>query len=163
MMFKRLGILGVLAVCLFAIVIVMVGCGNGDEKIDPPIVPPVEETKVETPMEKLTGTYSYVAGTYSYVERVGVVGVDVQDSPVSGLMHLRAGGNGWLWAYEYEDGEPGGYSGPTWSANATTLTFIPSDGERIVEDYTLEGKVLTVASFAESDDELSYIEKWRKD
>ena len=42
MMFKRLGILGVLAVCLFAIAIVMVGCGNGEDD-PPPIVLPLEE------------------------------------------------------------------------------------------------------------------------
>ena len=158
MKFKQLGTFALLAVCLFAIVIAMGGCER--EEDDPPPDKPVEivtPPPVElTPMEKLTGTYSYVEGE-------AVVGLEVQDPPVSGRMHLRAGGNGWLWTYEYEDGDSFGNSGPTWSANATTLTTIESDGTRWVEDYTLEGKVLTVASFAESDDESSYIEKWRKD
>ena len=155
MTFKHLGTFALLAVCLFAIVIAMGGCER--EEDDPPPPPPPPPPPVElTPMEKLTGTYSYV-------ESEEVVGFDVRESPVSGRMHLRPGGNGWLWTYEFEDRDSYGRSGPTWSANATTLTFIASDGERWVEDYTLEGKVLTVASFAESDDELSYIETWRKD
>ena len=40
-MFKRLGRFAVLAVCLFAIAIVMVGCG-GDEVDPPPPDKPVE-------------------------------------------------------------------------------------------------------------------------
>ena len=156
-MFRYLGRFVVLAVCLFAIAIVMVGCGNGDEKIDPPIDPPVEEKQVElTPMEKLTGTYSLV-------EREAVVGVDVLESTVSGKLHLRPGGNGWLVTYEFEDGDSSGFSGPTWTANATTITFIASDGDRWVEDWTLEGKVLTLALFAEDAEDTTYIEKWRKD
>ena len=39
-MFKRLGRFSVLAVCLFAIAIVMVGCGGDDPPIDPPPPPP---------------------------------------------------------------------------------------------------------------------------
>ena len=157
MMFKRLGILGVFAVCLFAITIVMVGCG-ADEDDPPPdkpieiVTPPVELT----PMEKLTGTYSLV-------EREAVVGVDVLESTVSGKLHLRPGGNGWLVTYEFEDGDSSGFSGPTWTANATTITFIASDGDRWVEDWTLEGKVLTLALFAEDAEDTTYIEKWRKD
>ena len=153
MMFKRLGIFAVLAVCLFAIVIVMVGCERED-KIDPPIVPPVEETKVElTPMEKLAGTYSLVESTQVYVEG------DIWKA-VSGKLHLRPGGNGWLTTFEDEDGDSTGVSGPTWTANATTITFITS-GDRWVEDYTWEGKVLTLAFFG--DDDFARIEKWRKD
>ena len=155
-MFKRLGILGVLAVCLFAIAIVMVGCGNGDEKIDPPIDPPVEEKQVElTPMEKLTGIYSLVeseAVTRNQVSRA-----------FSGRMHLRPGGNGWLVTYEDEDGDSFGDSGPTWTANATTITFIYPDGERLVEDWTLEGEVLTLARLDTELDESAVVEKWRKD
>ena len=41
-MFKRLGTFAVLAVCLFAIVIVMGGCRR-ERKVDPPIVPPPDD------------------------------------------------------------------------------------------------------------------------
>ena len=45
MMFNRLVIFAILAVCLFAIVIVMVGCGNGDDDGGGTIVkPPPEKT-----------------------------------------------------------------------------------------------------------------------
>ena len=152
-MFKHLGRFSVLAVCLFALA--MVGCGNGDEKIDPPIVPPVEEKQVElTPMEKLTGTWSLVEST-------GVDGDgDVLRQDVSGQLILRPEGNGWLVTYVDEDGDSRGNSGQTWSANATTITFIVSGGERFVERYTLEGSFLTVSSF---DEDLAFVEKWRKD
>lgn len=51
MIFKHLGRFAVLAVCFFAIAIVMVGCGGDD---DPPIVPPPpEETKEKTFKEQL--------------------------------------------------------------------------------------------------------------
>ena len=42
-MFKRLGIFAILAVCLFAIVIVMVGC----KRTKPPVKPPVEEDPIK--------------------------------------------------------------------------------------------------------------------
>ena len=152
-MFKRLGIFAILAVCLFAIVMVMVGCEREDE-IDKPIVPPPVETQVElTPMEKL-------AGTYSWVEGEGVVDFEVQDPPVSGSLHLRPGGNGWLATFNLQDGDSFGNSGSTWTANATAITFIDSDGDRFVEDYTLEGKVLTLTRF---DEDGAFIQKWRKD
>ena len=152
MMFKRLGILGVLAVCLFAIAIVMVGCGADED--DPPPPPPPPPPPVElTPMEKLAGTYSYVEGT-----RVVDDGVEV--SPHSGQMHLRPGGNSWLITLELEDIEPEGYSGPTWTANATTITFIASDGTSEAWEYTLEGKFLTMTFVVE---EGATLEKWRKD
>ena len=153
MMFKRLGILGVLAVCLFALA--MGGCNRDDPPPDKPIeivTPPVELT----PMEKLTGIYSLVEDT-------SVHGREVINPSVSGKLHLRPGGNGWLVTYEGEDGDSSGNSGPTWTANATTITFIASDGERFVEDWTLEGKVLTLAKFAEDFEDATYIEKWRKD
>ena len=51
-MFKRLGIFAVLAVCLFAIVIVMVGCPG----TDPPITPPIDKPPVEVTQQRFTGT-----------------------------------------------------------------------------------------------------------
>ena len=155
MMFRYLGRFALLAVCLFAIVIVMGGCGTDED--DPPPDKPVEivtPPPVElTPMEKLTGSYSWVEGDSVFENTVNT-------PTTSGKLHLRPGGNGWLATYEDEDGDSFGSSGPTWSANATTLTLIASDGERWVEDYTLEGKVLTLFYL---DDVFSYIEKWRKD
>ena len=57
-MFKHLGRFAVLAVCLFAIAIVMVGC-DGDEDGPPPIVPPIVPPVV-TQVEKLPGLYELV-------------------------------------------------------------------------------------------------------
>ena len=151
-MFKRLGTFAVLAVCLFAIVIVMGGCNRDDPPPDKPIEivkPPVELT----PMEKLTGTYSLLESDEVLLDGEVLIAV-------SGSLHFRPGGNGWLVTVEYEDGDSYGDSGPTWTANATAITFILSDGERLVEEYTLEGKVLTLASFTE--DDFARIEKWRK-
>ena len=55
-MFKHLGTFAILAVCLFAIVIVMGGC-NGDKDDPPPIVgPSTEETKEKTFKEQLVGS-----------------------------------------------------------------------------------------------------------
>ena len=84
-MFKRLGIFAVLAVCLFAIAIVMVGCGTGNGGDDE------EEKKTdivtlltETPMEKLVGTYTLVEA-----ERNG----EIRRPPaITGKMFLRAPG-----------------------------------------------------------------------
>ena len=50
-MFKRLGIFAVLAVCLFAIVIVMVGCDTNR-----PITPPIDKPPVEVTQQRFTGT-----------------------------------------------------------------------------------------------------------
>ena len=53
-MFKHLGIFAVLAVCLFAIVIVMGGCNGGDNGgVDKPIDPP-DDSKEKTFKEQLT-------------------------------------------------------------------------------------------------------------
>ena len=57
-MFKRLGTFAVLAVCLFAIAIVMVGCD--DPPIDPPITPPVTEPQTAVP----EGMVLIPAGTF---------------------------------------------------------------------------------------------------
>ena len=160
MMFKHLGRFGVLAVCLFAIVIVMGGCGtdNNGKGTDPIKPPPVDnngkgtDPMMETPMVKLTGTYSLVE---SQEVRDGEV-----VKTVSGKLDLRPGSDGWLVTYELEDGGSFGVSGPTWTANATTLTLIDSDGDRSVENYTLEGKFLTLATFFEQG---VRIEKWLKD
>ena len=147
-MFRYLGRFVVLAVCLFALAIVMVGCGEGE--VNPPLPPP---PPVETPMEKLTGTWLLVEAT-------AIFGGNVTTPPVSAELHLRPEGNGWIATYVSASGDSSGASGPTWTANATTITYIDSDGERRVEDYTLEGKFLTLASF---DENFSRIEKWRKD
>ena len=154
-MLKYLGRFGVLAVCLFAIVIVMGGCNRDDPPPDKPteIVKPPVETQTETPMEKL-------AGTYSFIEGESVVDFEVLEPPASAKFHLRPEGNGWLATFESRDGDSFGNSGPTWTANATTLTLIASDGERLVSEYTLAGKVLTLSAFNEDG---ARIEKWRKD
>lgn len=149
-MLKHLGISSILAVCLFAMA--MGGCNREDPPPDKPIeivTPPVELT----PMEKL-------AGTYSLVESELVSGGQVDNPPVSGRLHLRPGGNGWLVTYVDEDGDSFGDSGPTWTANATTISFVSSEDEGGVEEYTLEGKFLTLSTF---DAGFAFIEKWRKD
>ena len=96
----------------------------------------------------------------SYVEGTRVIDDGVEVSPQSGQMHLRPEGNSWLITLEFEDREPEGYSGPTWSANATTLTFIESDSESSTWGYTLEGKFLTITYVHEQG---ATLEKWRKD
>ena len=118
-MFKRLGIFAVLAVCLFAIVIVMVGCGNGEDD-------------EETPMEKLTGSYEF--SDHVTANRVPLVG---------GSFSFGHGGNNWSLSYLWDDGRTHSDSGPTWSASATTITFTNSTGLTWTDDYTLVGEVLT--------------------
>ena len=130
----------VLAVCLFAIVIVMGGCSEWWE----------EEL---TPMEKL-------AGTYLLVEVEIVQGRSVVEGPESGKLQLRPEGNGWIVTGVDKDGDAIGNAGPTWTADATTITFIDSDGNRSVQDYTLEGKLLTKTEI--DDDYAAIFEKWRK-
>ena len=135
-MFKHLGRFAVLAVCLFAIVIVMVGCGPGEE---------------ETPMEKLAGTYTFIdetliegGSTYSYVD-------------VSGKLHLMPEGNGWSQTIDRSS-----VSGPTWSATDTTLTTVTDSGVTRTWDYTLVGKVLTLVY--DDDANSFYIEQiWQKE
>lgn len=143
MMLKRF--LGVLAVCLFAMAMAIVGCGGDDEDEKPPPPP------VLTPMEKLAGNYSYVEG----------ISIDEDSDLVSGEMHLRPEGRGWIVVYEFKDEDSRRYAGPTWSATDTTITFIDSrDQVSVIENYTLEGKFLTLASFEAGDE---FILKWRKD
>ena len=147
MKFKHLGRFGVLAVCLFAIVIVMGGCG-GDEDDPPPdkpveiVTPPVELT----PMEKLAGTYWYAE------ENVDSELLDF------GKLNLGHGGTGWSLTYEWrDDGTPTTLnSGPSWSASAATITYVYSDGRSDSQDYTLVGKTLTL-TYRDST-----IRKWRK-
>ena len=128
-MFKRLGIFAILAVCLFAIVIVMGGCDPDDPPPPPPIVPPVE-TKVETPMEKLAGSYSLVeaqAGNEPAARPPGF----------SGKMFLFTAGGSTYTMSLGPAGNQGHYTG-TWSADQTHLTF---DGDRFL--YTWDGTHLT--------------------
>lgn len=78
-------------------------------------------------------------------------------------MTLRPDGNGWITTFEYEDEAPLGSSGPAWPANATTITFTGSDGDRWSNDYTLEGKLLTMTFIGMYDgDSYASIGKWRK-
>ena len=159
MMFRYLGRFGVLAVCLFAIVIVMGGCGGDD---DPPPDKPVEIVTppvVETPMEKLAGEYTFVEERITTND--GELGVWI-NKPVSGRMLLRPGGNGWFRTFEHEEGDSSGTSGPTWKADSTTIAFTTSgnDADFWVDEYTLQGKLLTLINLGE---EASIWQKWRKD
>ena len=160
MKFKQLGTFAVLAVCLFAIVIVMGGCGTDNNgKGTDPIKPPPPPPPVETPMEKLTGEYTFVEE--HLIENNGELGVWI-NRPVSGRMILRPGGNGWVKTYEHEEGDSSGTSGPTWRADSTTIAFTTSgnDTDFWVDEYTLQGKLLTLINLGE---EFSFWEKWRKD
>lgn len=158
MMFQRLGILGVLAVCLFAMAIV--GCNRPPLALPPPLL---------TPMEKLAGSYSLVEheaslAAMSTEDAAALAVVRWSDAPsLSGRLHLLRGGSGWFvtrsFAHEVEV-EYGGSWGRIWSANSTTITFTDYDNEVQVENYTLEGEFLTLATFQE---DYARIEKWRKD
>ena len=117
-MFRHLGRFSVLAVCLFAIVIVMVGCGPDEE---------------ETPMEKLAGTYTLIGG------EVITGGFTSSREGLPGNFHLMPEGNGWSLTI---DGSS--VSEPTWSATDTTLTYVTDSGVTETKDYTLVGKVLTL-------------------
>ena len=64
-MFNRLGIFAILAVCLFAIVIVMGGCGNGDDENGPPLIETAEETFKEQLVE---GEWRVVSFNDEHVE-----------------------------------------------------------------------------------------------
>ena len=152
-MFKRLGTFAVLAVCLFAIAMVMVGCGRDDPPIDKPIDPPPVEKpivpKVETPLEKL-------AGSYNLVEVFdGIITLRIPE--VDGRLYMEEGGGDWFWSLNFVNLDNGlvKNSGETWSPSATGIAFITSDGEWLGTEYTLVGSLLTL----ERDD---LITKWRK-
>lgn len=142
-MFRQFGRFAPLALCLFTLAIVMGSCSEWWD----------DEEEELTPMEKL-------AGTYSIVESKVILDNEVLEPPNSGQLHLRPEGKGWIVTFEYEAGDSSGNSGATWTANATTVTFIDSDGDRWVEDYTLEGKFLTL-SFFDEDNDVAIIETWR--
>ena len=62
-MFKRLGTFAILAVCLFAIVIVMGGCGEPiEEMLPPPVTPPI--TRPPVGQERFTGTLTVPDSDY---------------------------------------------------------------------------------------------------
>lgn len=181
-MFRHLGTFALLAVCLFAIVLVMGGCDgeriqqmlpppvtpetdapetsetetgeteNGSPKSDPPIVPPT----TETPLEKLTGSYTLIEWEIVHKEAEG--GEDLVLSPdvgSTGKLHLRPEGNGWSQTINGET-----LSGPTWSATATTFTIVADSGSTGTEDYILVGDVLTLVY---DDDSLRMERSWQKD
>ena len=104
-MFKRLGIFAVLAVCLFAITIVMVGCNGEDDE--------------DTHEEKL-------AGVYDLVEMGGDFAV-VAPPTVTGIFTLLSTGD-WSMNIRWDDGSTLGNSGSSWSATETTLTTTDYDG-----------------------------------
>ena len=134
-MFKRLGIFAILAVCLFAIVIVMVGCngnggegGNGNGKGTEIIKP-----KVETPAEKL-------AGTYSLVEVRHPDGRILRPPSITGEMFLRNSDTISNALYlTSADGDTADMEF-TWSADETY--FLDEVGDRI--SYTWDGTHLTL-------------------
>ena len=151
-MFKRLGTFVVLAVCLFAIAIVMGSCGGDDTDDD------------DSPMGKLTGTYSFVKSEQIWhnVEQERLLAQEAREPPdYVGELRLRPEGNGWTATFEDKDGDRiGGNSGPTWTANDTTITFTDSDGEQWREDYTLEGQLLTMTR-EDVDGDYTNISTWR--
>ena len=146
MMFKRLVILGVLAVCLFALV--MGGCNRDDPPPDKPIeivTPPVELT----PMEKLAGSYWLVRHTGLWDDG------QVQDPVASGRLELGSGGSNWSKAYDNHE-----WGGTEWSATSTTITFAGREGAvPNTQTYTLVGKILTISEYSFG---LTTTEIWQK-
>ena len=135
-MLRHLGTFAVLAVCLFAIVIVMVGCGRED----PPPPPPAEET----PAEKL-------AGSYELVETVGDSGI-TRPPDVAGDLLLLPG----VLTYTMSITTAGEtlFANGSWGADDTHITF---DGSRY--RYSWDGTYLTFSN----PDVSSLSLKWRKD
>ena len=127
-MFKHLGRFAILAVCLFAIVIVMVGCGP-DDPPPPPPPPPL----VETPMEKLIGVYELAE---LVVERDGG-SVTLRPPTVSGSLGLFSDNTFSLFTIGAE-GNVQEFEGP-WTADGTHITL---DGDR--SQYSWDGTHLTI-------------------
>ena len=143
-MFKRLGIFAILAVCLFAIVIVMVGCERDEgEKKTEIVKPPVEET----PMEKLPGIYEL--GELGSREPNG----DLTLQPkllFLGIMFLYPSSDGSSGYDSYESngsirafGESTRWENETWSADEATIRLTIA-GNRT--PYTWNGKYLTMTN-----------------
>ena len=63
-MFKRLGTFAVLAVCLFAIAIVMVGCGGGGTDDEEEVIdsPPPTSSSLSPAYRKIVGSYTASRG-----------------------------------------------------------------------------------------------------
>ena len=139
MMFKRLGRFAVLAVCLFAIAIVMGGCNRDD----PPPPPPIE-LPTETPGQKLTGQYELV-------ETVGDSGV-TRPPDITGDLFLFD----LLGTYTMSitiAGETRSVVNGSWGADDTHITL---DGTRL--RYSWDGTYLTYSN----PDGSSLSLKWRK-
>ena len=138
-MFRYLGRFSVLAVCLFAIVIVMVGCNGGEKKIDPPIVTLPEKT----PGEKL-------AGRYELVETVGDSGITRPPDVAGDLLLLDV-----LGTYNMSITIAGEtrFANGSWGADDTHITF---DGTRY--RYSWDGTYLTFSN----PDGSSLSLKWQK-
>ena len=133
-MFRHLGRFAPLALCLFAIVIVMGSCGT-DDPPPPPIE--VEPTPVEpTPMEKLTGTWLKTQEVYGeHIFSMSEEGLTIREI-------LKPNGNGWTYTVNGVTKS----SGPKWSANATTITYTWPDGSSNSMEYTFIGRILILTS-----------------
>ena len=139
-MFKRLGRFGVLAVCLFAIVIVMVGCNRED----PP--PPLPE---ETPAEKLTGIYELVESRYPD-------GIILRPPSITGKMFLYNSDTLRNALYlTSADGDTFNMEF-TWSMDETY--FLDNVGDRL--SYTWDGTHLNLTFSAGG---RSVVTSWRKE
>ena len=145
MMFKHLGRFVVLAVCLFTIAIVMVGCGaDEDDPPPPPPPPPVEET----PAENLVGSYTLVS-----TQRGGKT---VFPPDLSGKMFLSPPGGIRSSIYLGLGDDLTPFIEFTWSADSTHLTL---GGDRT--PYTWDGTHLSFA-VPDPDGGFFYL-RWRKD
>ena len=142
MVFKHLGRFAILAVCLFAIVIVMVGCNGGNGPPPPPIVQPTE-----TPMEKLEGRYEL---TEFRIPDQGVVLRPPGFTGTLGLLSYSDGSDAWHLIYESDDDDLRPFAqavssfGSTWSATETTLTLNATAAPTAHFSYSLVGERLTI-------------------
>lgn len=158
-MFKHLGTFGILAVCLFAMTMAIVGCGRDDPPPPPPIEILPEETKVETQVEKLQGTYILVEIEVS--DDGGAVILRPPALRGSLLLHGDYGpGNdsnyrASMWFLRGDTGETVEHVG-VWSVVGATITIV---GRR--SGYTSDGTYLNLTNY-DVGDGLKGRMKWRR-